>query len=43
MQKISKQAFTDEFRELALQRVQGGVSIPTAAKELGVSDQTLRI
>jgi len=42
MQKIPKQAFTDEFRELAVQRVQGGLSIPAAAKELGVSDQTLR-
>lgn len=42
MNKIPKQAFTTEFKELAVKRVQNGQSIPAAAKELGISDQTLR-
>jgi transposase len=42
MNKIPKQAFTTEFKELAVKRVLDGLSIPATAKELGVSDQTLR-
>ncbi len=40
--KIPKQAFTTEFKELAVKRVQDGQSISTVVKELGLSDQTLR-
>jgi transposase len=42
MKKIPKQAYTTEFKELAIKRVADGQTIPTAAKELGLSDQTLR-
>lgn len=42
MKKIPKQAFTTEFKELAVKRVLDGQSAPAAAKELGISDQTLR-
>lgn len=42
MSKIPKQAFTHEFKELAVQRVQSGQSIPAVARELGINDQTLR-
>src|SRR5471030_2098038 len=42
MKKIPKPAFTIEFRELAVQRVTGGESNSVVAKELGLSDQTLR-
>ena len=42
MKKIPKQAYTTEFKNLAVKRVTDGKSIPAAAKELGVSDQTLR-
>lgn len=42
MKKISKQAYTAEFKELAVKRVADGQSIPAAAKALGLSDQTLR-
>src|SRR5882672_8941169 len=42
MKKIPKQAYTLEFKELAVKRVMAGESIPTVAKELGVHDQTLR-
>ena len=42
MKKIPKQAYTDEYRELAVQRVKDGQSIPATAKELGLSDQSLR-
>jgi transposase len=42
MKKIPKQAYTAEFKELAVKRVTDGQSIPAAAKELGLSDQTLR-
>jgi transposase len=42
MKKIPKQAFTTEFKELAVKRVQEGQSVPAAAKALGISDQTLR-
>jgi transposase len=42
MKKIPKQAYTTEFKELAIKRVADGQTIPTAAKEFGLSDQTLR-
>lgn len=42
MKKIPKPAFTTEFRVLAVKRVTDGQTIPIAAKELGLSDQTLR-
>ena len=42
MKKISKQAYTTEFKELAVQRVKGGEPVSTVVKELGLSDQTLR-
>lgn len=42
MKKIPKPAFTTEFRALAVKRVTDGQAIPIAAKELGLSDQTLR-
>lgn len=40
--KISRSAYTTEFKELAVKRVKVGESIPATAKELGLSDQTLR-
>ncbi len=42
MKKIPKQAYTAEFKELAVKRVTDGQSIVTAAKSLGLNDQTLR-
>lgn len=42
MKKIPKQAYTTEFRELAVNRVKRGESIAVVVKELGLSDQTLR-
>ena len=42
MKKIPKQAYTTEFKELSVKRVTEGQSISLAAKELGLSDQTLR-
>jgi len=42
MKKIPKQEYTTEFKELAVKRVQDGLSIGTAAKELGLVEQTLR-
>lgn len=42
MKKISKQSYTTEFKELAVQRVKNGESISTVVKELGLGDQTLR-
>lgn len=42
MKKLPKQAFTTEFKELAVERVNKGQSVPAAAKDLGISDQTLR-
>jgi transposase len=42
MKKIPKPAFTTEFRELAVKRVADGQAISVAARELGLSDQTLR-
>jgi transposase len=40
--KIPKQEYTAEFRELAVKRVRGGQGIGAVARELGISDQTLR-
>ena len=42
MKKIPKQAYTTEFKELAVKRATEMRSIPAAAKELGLSYQTLR-
>jgi transposase len=43
MKKVPKQAYTVEFKELAVKRVVAdGQAIPATAKELGLSDQTLR-
>ena len=40
--KIPKQAYTTEFKELAVKRVKDGQSVGIACRELGLSDQTLR-
>lgn len=40
--KIPKQAYTIEFKELAVKRIKDGQSVSTVRKELGLSDQTLR-
>jgi transposase len=40
--KISRSAYTAEFKELAVKRVKVGESIAATAQELGMSDQTLR-
>jgi transposase len=40
--KIPKQAYTAEFRELAVKRVKSGQSFGITAKELGVHEQSLR-
>ena len=40
--KIPKQAYTTEFKELAVKRVKEGQSVGTVCRELGLSDQTLR-
>ena len=40
--KLSKQAYTPEFKELAVKRVKDGQSIGTVVRDLGLSDQTLR-
>lgn len=43
MKKIPKQAYTVEFKEQAVKRVVAeGQAIPATARELGLSDQTLR-
>lgn len=42
MRKLPKQAYTTEFKELAVKRVRDGESIPAVVKELGLGDQTLR-
>jgi transposase len=42
MKKILKQAYTTEFKALAVQRVTGGAPIGAVVKELGLADQTLR-
>lgn len=40
--KMPKQAYTTEFKKLAVKRVKDGQSISTVTKELGLGDQTLR-
>lgn len=40
--KIPKQAYTAEFKELAVKRIKDGQNIGVLAKELGLSDRTLR-
>ncbi len=40
--KIPKQAYTIEFKELAVKRIKAGQSVGTVCKELGLSDQTVR-
>ena len=42
MKKIPKQAYTTEFKELAVQRVTDGEAVGVVVKELGLADQTLR-
>jgi transposase len=42
MKKIPKQAYTAEFKELAVKRVKDGESVAVVVKELGLGDQTLR-
>ncbi len=42
MKKIPKQAYTAEFKELAVKGVRDGESITAVVKELGLGDQTLR-
>jgi transposase-like protein len=38
--KIPKQAYTIEFKELAIKRIKDGQSVSKVCKELGLSDQT---
>ncbi len=40
--KIPKQAYTLEFKELAVKRVKDGQSLAGVAKDLGLVEQTLR-
>ena len=40
--KIPKQAYTTEFKELAVKRIKEGQSVSLVCKELGLSDQTVR-
>jgi len=40
--KIPKQAYTAEFKELAVKRVQGGQTVGAVARDLGLVEQTLR-
>ncbi len=40
--KIPKQAYTIEFKELAVKRIKDGQSVSTVCKELGLGDQTVR-
>jgi transposase len=40
--KIPKQAYTGEFKELAVKRVKAGQTAGAVAKELGLIEQTLR-
>lgn len=41
IQKIPKQEYTAEFKELAVKRVKDGQSISAVARELGLVEQTL--
>ncbi len=40
--KIPKQEYTPEFREMVVKRVKEGQSIGAVARELGLSDQSVR-
>lgn len=40
--KIPRQAYTAEFKELAVKRVNAGQSVGSLARELGLIEQTLR-
>ena len=40
--KLSKQAYTAEFKVLAVKRVKSGQSVSAVVKDLGLGDQTLR-
>ena len=40
--RIPKQEYTPEFRELAVKRINEGLTPGALSKELGVSEQTLR-
>ena len=40
--KIPKQAYTIEFKELAVRRIKDGQSVSQVCRELGLSDQTVR-
>ena len=40
--KILKQAYTAQFKELAVKRVKEGQGVGVVSKELGLSSQTLR-
>lgn len=42
MFKVPKQSYTAEFRRAAVQRVKDGPGLALVARELGVSEQTLR-
>jgi transposase len=42
MQKIPKQEYAAEFKELAVKRVKAGQTVGAVAKELGRVEQTLR-
>jgi len=42
MKKIPKQAYTVEFKALAVERVRAGLAVGAAARELGLIEQTLR-
>lgn len=42
MMKIPKQEYAAEFKELAVKRIQEGVTPGALSKELGVSEQTVR-
>ncbi len=39
---MPKQAYTTEFKELAVKRIKDNQSVSTVCKELGLSDQTVR-
>ena len=39
--KIPKQAYTAEFKELAVKRIKDGQSLSHVIKEFGLDDQTL--
>ena len=42
MKRIPRQEYTAEYRELAVKRVKSGQRNGAVARELGLSDQTLR-